>query len=414
MPTTPNKPKPTSLPKKLALLLSSLLISLALAEVTVRLIYPAYGIPIHTTKLFTEFDPKLGWRKIPNFTGQHVQPEYTIIETLNARGQRGPIFPYAKPPNTYRILILGDSFAEGYTVNLPDLFSQTLSQNLNTNSPQKIEVINTGTGGYSTDQELLFFQDEAVKYQPDLTVLLFFKNDLTFNIKDNYNAKSRGQKPLFELNDGNLTLKSLPQKTWSNDEVAADDLEKHPPQESFAPWRPSTWFLYRLTLHTLTAGTQNGINNLPAIPQTADENTRQEKNAGTQDENSGGMAYTYKSARREWQMTEALLAKLNEEVQAADSSLLLYYVPLKGEVYTKNRAVTSKPSALESNLAIVAKRHGIDFLPTTALFQAEAKILTPQNQFLYWKKDPHWTAQGNHLTALILTEYINEHHLPQP
>lgn len=35
---------------------------------------------------------------------------------MNSKGIRGPEYPYEKPPEEFRILFLGDSYAEGYAV----------------------------------------------------------------------------------------------------------------------------------------------------------------------------------------------------------------------------------------------------------------------------------------------------------
>ena len=162
----------------LALIFTSTLFSLAVAEILLRAFQEERQV--HEHKLFCEYDPLLGWRKIPNMTGIHVGPEdeYRIRESMNSKGIRGPEYPYNKADKEYRIFVLGDSYAEGYTVEFDELFSEVLKRNLNKRHTRPIEVINTGTGGYSTDQELLLFKNEGVKYQPDLTVLLFCGNDV--------------------------------------------------------------------------------------------------------------------------------------------------------------------------------------------------------------------------------------------
>ena len=54
---------------------------------------------------------------------------------------------------------------------------------------------------------MLLFRLEARKYSPDLTVLLFFDNDVWFNTqRDEY----RSQKPVFELREGALELTNVP------------------------------------------------------------------------------------------------------------------------------------------------------------------------------------------------------------
>lgn len=126
---------------------------------------------------------------------------------MNSTGIRGPEYAYEKGAHEYRIVILGDSFAEGYTVEFENLFSEVLKRRLNRDHGRSIQVINAGTGGYSTDQEWLWFMTEGVKYKPNLTVLLFLANDVLLNTVDRY---WRGYKPLFRLNGNRLELTTVP------------------------------------------------------------------------------------------------------------------------------------------------------------------------------------------------------------
>lgn len=149
----------------------SLFFTLFILEISVRILSP----PEHN-QLFMEYDSLLGWGKKPNVVGEHITSEYSITEIMNSKGIRGPEYSYKKADDEYRILILGDSFAEGYSVEFNQLFSEVLKTKLNNDSRSDVyfEIINAGTGGYSTDQELLFFQTEGKKYNPDLTILMYF------------------------------------------------------------------------------------------------------------------------------------------------------------------------------------------------------------------------------------------------
>ena len=386
-----------NLGKKMLLSLAAVVLAVAAGEILVRAVYPEYGIPVFTTKLFTEFDPLLGWRKIPNFRGTHVQDEYTIVEQFNSKGLRGPEYPYEKPEGEYRILVLGDSFCEGYTVEYQDLFSEIMKRKLNDACKTRIEVINAGTGGYGTDQELLFFQTEGKKYEPDLIIVLYFANDAPMNVKPYYGTWQRGQKPLFELVDGELSLKSRPEKTWDLDELAEKDLEEneHEYERGFVLTDLETWYLYRLYKHVRSRGTENVINELP-IDQAAEE-------AGDA-EQAPGPGAGYRGRQQEWVMTEALMAELEKEASSIGSEFLLYYVPLKQEVYPgKNHA-----SSIEYNLRVLSDRRDIRFIPTLKMFRKQAEILEDSGKRLYWKKDSHWTPEGHHLTGLILAEYVLE------
>ena len=64
-----------------------------------------------------QWDELLGWAKKPNVTRTNLTEEFKAVEKVNAMGIRGPDYTFLKGPNVYRILILGDSYAEGYTVD---------------------------------------------------------------------------------------------------------------------------------------------------------------------------------------------------------------------------------------------------------------------------------------------------------
>ncbi|MBK9015388.1 MAG: SGNH/GDSL hydrolase family protein [Saprospiraceae bacterium] len=194
--------------KNFALLAFSTAISLLLGELVLRAISPKAANFNHH-QLYCEHDSLLGWRKIPNSRGHHKTPEYEVWENINSMGIRGPEYPLRKDSGEQRIVVLGDSFSEGYTVGFDSLFSEVLKKKLmETQSEQRIEVINTGTGGYSTDQELLCFESLGAKFQPDATVLMFCVNDPWFNNQHRY--YSRGFKPLFVPEGDSLRLTNVP------------------------------------------------------------------------------------------------------------------------------------------------------------------------------------------------------------
>ena len=388
--------RPVRLLVNLLVMLIATAFALGLAEGIVRLIYPEFGIPIFTTKLFTEFDPLLGWRKIPNFHGTHVQDEYTIVERFNSKGLRGPEYPYKKPAGEFRILVLGDSFAEGYTVGFEELCSELLKQKLNTGLNKHVQVINAGTGGYSTDQELLFLRTEGVKYEPDLVIVLYCENDAPMNVKSVYYTMGRGQKPLFALEDGKLSLKSTPQKTWDRTEEAEKDTAKkeHDYKKPFSLLKPDTWYLYRLTKYVLSRRSKNATAGGP-IEQVL-ESAPEDKTAGDT---------VYRGRQDDWIMTEALMAQIQKEAADAGAKFLLYSIPQKEDVYSAK----APDSAIEHNLRVMSQRHAMKFMPTIATFRKQAANLAPSQKRLYWKKDSHWTPEGHRLTAEILAQHILTH-----
>lgn len=194
--------------KNILTLLVSTVVSLVLAEMVLRAVSPKASNFNHH-QLYCEHDTLLGWRKIPDATGHHETPEYEVWEKINSKGIRGPEYSLEKDSGEFRIAVLGDSYAEGYTVGFDSLFSEVLKKRLQAAWPtRRVEVINFGTGGYSTDQELLCFERDAVQYSPDATVLLFCVNDPWFNIQDRY--YNRGFKPKYVTEGDSLRLTNVP------------------------------------------------------------------------------------------------------------------------------------------------------------------------------------------------------------
>ena len=196
----------------LAVLLIALLFSVVLAEMLVRAFFSGLD-PNKLTgqdKNYYEYDPMLGWEKIPNLDTRRVTAGYPpVTYRTNSRGIRDDECSYEKPDNEYRILFLGDSFTDGYMVEFQEMFSEVMENILNKKgSDKKVKSINTGTIGWSTDQELLFFQKEGKKYNPDITVLMFYENDLAYvNQPKDW---SMNYKPMFKVEEGELVLTNVP------------------------------------------------------------------------------------------------------------------------------------------------------------------------------------------------------------
>ncbi len=97
----------------------------------------------------------------------------------NKLGFRGPEVEIAKPKDTYRILMLGDSVVFGWGVNDAVTFSRRLERSLNEHDdPRTFEVINTGHLLYDTQQQLALLRSEGVALKPDLVILVYVVNDI--------------------------------------------------------------------------------------------------------------------------------------------------------------------------------------------------------------------------------------------
>ncbi len=181
--------------------LVSLLIGLAVLELGLHVL-PGFAPP----PTLNQFDADTGWAKKPGKSIVRRVAGRKVHFDINENGLRddagvGP----GKEPGTYRVLALGDSFVLGYTVERPDLFVDQL-EGWWKSEERRADVVNTGTEGWSTDQEVTWFLKNGKAYQPDLVLLFPYENDIYWNGQGAY--VTGVQKPLFEPN-GQLVQRTL-------------------------------------------------------------------------------------------------------------------------------------------------------------------------------------------------------------
>jgi lysophospholipase L1-like esterase len=204
-----------TLRRSLFVLLANALL-LAGADVAVRrLVLPGKS----HDNVFIEHDPNLGWKLRAGVRVLHRTERYTALETINAQGFRTPEVECDKPSGVRRVVVLGDSHTEAYTVNDGETWTALLQGMLAREG--SVEVIALGAGGWSTDQELLCWLHYGRRYGADLVVLQFCSNDPPFNALDRY---WRGSKPRFERHGEQLFLTGVPVPNLRNTGLFSGEL----------------------------------------------------------------------------------------------------------------------------------------------------------------------------------------------
>ncbi|NQS99904.1 MAG: hypothetical protein HQ595_02375 [Candidatus Omnitrophica bacterium] len=155
--------------------------------------------------VFRQADFQLHHSLIPNARGFSIKKEWQVPYLINSFGFRDRDYTYEKPANTFRILVLGDSFTEGHGVEIEQTFAKIFEKKLNQRPGQNIdyEVINCGVGGYSPLLEYLLLSEKALQFKPDMVVICYDFTDLY----DDYEYA----KTTFFDKDG-LPLKCIPYK----------------------------------------------------------------------------------------------------------------------------------------------------------------------------------------------------------
>lgn len=156
---------------KLGLLGAGIVAALLLGEGLVR-VYATLFFP----RLMT-VDRRLGWRHNPNRSKAFVNEDgERNLVVQNAYGHRGRAHGSPKAAGKFRVLVLGDSFAEGVHVSEEQLVTRLLED-----GDPTLEVINAGVGAWGTVQEYLYLREAGPVFRPDLVLVMFYENDLADN-----------------------------------------------------------------------------------------------------------------------------------------------------------------------------------------------------------------------------------------
>ena len=128
-----------------------------------------------------------------NFTGVTVH--------TNSFGMRSPERPLAKAVGTYRIALVGDSFAFGWGVDEDKIFAKVIEDKLNESAGEgrKYEVLNFGVPGYSTFQEVALLKERGLSFNPDAVLVFLVHNDFEFPFFVRDESKPNGLVQSFSL-----------------------------------------------------------------------------------------------------------------------------------------------------------------------------------------------------------------------
>lgn len=388
----------------LALAAGAVAVTLVVGEIGIRIAGVDAAAP--GAELLTGYDSLLGWSKLPNDTVENRTSEFDVVEITNSRGLRGPELPLTKPPHTRRVLLLGDSFLEGYTVNRDDLVSEVVERTLTERTGERWEVINAGTAGYSTDQELLFFQLYGAAYGPDITVVLFYVNDVWFNAQSRY---WRGSKPRFRLDADSLILTNVP--------VPPPDPETF----AFAVTggsglvglirRTDAWFGQHSRLYFLLRST---VLQAPAVQGFMIRR-------GLTEVPGEWLAWAREptaEVARAWEITDALLTRLHDIAAERGSTFGVFYVPSRPSVDADDWARTRSAYAMDDEewspaadgdmLRQICQRRMLVCEVDVDRFVHAADSLSRRGatRGLYFREDAHWTPEGHRVAGEAITDLI--------
>jgi lysophospholipase L1-like esterase len=387
------------------LALASLLVLLLALEGGLRLAARFSGPELRTTELadYGEYDPLLAWRKRPGTRLLFTRREYRVPLEINSLGLRDPERGYRAAPGVRRILALGDSYVEGYTVPLESTVTQQMEQRLR-HRGCRMDVINGGTTGYSTDQEYLFYGSEGVRYAPSVVLLFFCLNDVYYNDSQWYYA--RVSKPVFVYRNGQLVLWKYPvpepKPTPTEPRPEARSAESLLSSSAVYGWlRARLWLrapdlYYRLGQLGLWPARRSGGGKRPEYRVLETGPEARAKVEGC------------------WEKTNGLLALLANDVRAQGRKLAVVYIPSRMEVDDRAWRPTLRRFEMEEaqsdrrlvyeQLRQICERLSVPLLDLTPNLRAV------ERGFLggpYYPDDGHWNARGHSVAAEAVVTFLS-------
>ncbi len=338
-------------------------------------------------------DPVYGWALSPGThlhsvdTDRHL--DYDIrVNTLGMRDrERAP----EKPQGKRRVLLLGDSMIFGTGVAAGARCGDVLEARLGPD----VEVLNAAVGGWGTDQEFLYLCREGFALEPDVVVLaLCLSNDVANNMMT-HELYGTAPKPRFVLESD--TLRYVPSAPR--------------PAPTFAQrlrrLGKSSRLLHYVGRHVGLLQRRPGGAPSQSLPYH-DEDLDSERShwAVFKSDYSPGFEAAF-------QVTERLIAAMQDSCNAHGISFVLFAFPQKAEIDPEARThelahFGYDPAWFDlklpyARLERLADRRGILFVHPLDEFRA-----AHPHEALFFARDGHPNAAGHRLAALTLSGPVRE------
>jgi hypothetical protein len=392
---------------KILLLVTSICLSFLASEFILR-----HVRPLDTGKSY-EFripHPIFGWSLQPGAAYRNYLPEEAVSVTYNSDGWRDVQHDREKRDGVFRILVLGDSFMEGYSVNLKDSFHK-VAEGLMQNRGMNVEFINMGVGGYGTLQEYLVYREAGRRYVPDIVLLGFYvSNDVTNN---SMKLESMLVSNTSEIHSRPfLDPDKLPE--WKIVPVDFRGIQKRFDESQKNNYPLGRALSRRSALVWLIS--EESMRIVHKIPSFFDNSERVDaENEGISGEQIdfalSGVHYCDEPEEytRAWNITKRILYRLKHDVENDGARLIVFTVPSVAEAREGNVNETGD-SCIEAapgyeRLHRMLDGLGIDFIDLLPDFR---KAVRERNIELFRRSDKHWNPAGHALAARVVVSALME------
>lgn len=162
----------------LALFLTSIILSVFIAESALRILKPTQIYSGNLPCLYIK-DEQFGYRYKPDVTGRYYRNfSFDITVEINSIGFHDSDHDVNIEDIGLRVVAIGNSFTAALEVETSKTWTQILQRELRATGHPTIEVVNLGLDGTGTDVHLDILKQYLPVFKPDLVILAFYENDI--------------------------------------------------------------------------------------------------------------------------------------------------------------------------------------------------------------------------------------------
>ncbi|MBL4889836.1 MAG: hypothetical protein JKX97_07435, partial [Candidatus Lindowbacteria bacterium] len=167
--------------KNLLKLTFSITLGLCMLEVLLRFFWM---VPVTAKGAFFRRDEVADHTHYPYGVGRMKTHEFDVVLRMNNIGMRDDDVSIPKPTGTKRILVIGDSFMEGWGCKRDEIFTDILETRLK-EKDENYEVVAAGVASWAALPEFAWLKYEGMKLEPDMVI---FALDTTDPVGDSFYA----------------------------------------------------------------------------------------------------------------------------------------------------------------------------------------------------------------------------------
>jgi len=334
----------------------------------------------NNTPMVVDIDSLFGAWHYPNSSYRHIAPCFDVRYFFNSNGARDKEREREVKKN--RVLMIGDSFVEGYGVDTSGRISNVLENLLD------VEVLNFGVSGFSPTQMTLLYEKFGNAFNHNIVITSFFPsndfrdNNIKHGKKNRYADRFR---PYLVKTRDSLQLqyhvKSVTESAWHPSKLGANKLS---PGENYP--------------NTLKGKIQSFLRHFSYFYQILNYIKAKMNQESKHLDSFNSKHQFFKPSEIE------ILFKNFEQIKALangfNAKVLLFVIPSLHDVrYFKNSK--NAEDKLHEVLEKYCKDKGIIYVNLLKYF---TELDKPES--LYLTCDGHWSEKGHRLASEILFSFI--------